>query len=175
MILAAGAFFMKKSDSLRLTLPNDISFFPIALACVREAAKKFGFVGEVLNQIELGLEEAVTNVIDNASDLEEASTFDIVCERTPVGIKIVIKEKGMPFDPSRLPTYNPEGLAEGGPTAGLGVFLMKEVMNEVSFHNLGPEGKETRLVKYLPGKNIEAYLSPQEIEPMAIQTETPPV
>ena len=31
-------------------------------------------------------------------------------------------------------------------------------MNKVSFHNLGPEGKETRLVKYLPKKNIEDYL-----------------
>lgn len=132
------------SDTLKLTLPNAIPYLPLAQSFVRETAAHFGFEGASLSQIELAVEEAVANVMQHGYDAEESQSFDIICEQLPGGIRIIIHEMGMPFDPSRIPEYRP------GETAGMGIFLMKAVMDDCSFHNLGPLGKETHLIKYLP-------------------------
>jgi serine/threonine-protein kinase RsbW len=112
---------------------------------VREVAAHFGFQGASLSQIELAVEEAVANVMQHGYDAEESQAFDIICERLPGGIRVIIHEMGMPFDPTRIPEYRP------GESAGMGVLLMKAMMDDCSFHNLGPLGKETHLIKYLPG------------------------
>jgi len=150
---------------LKLTIPNDLSYIPIARLCVSEAARKFGFPQESLFKIELALEEAASNVVQHAFEVSEDNTFDIICERIPSGMRIIIKEKGIPFDPARIPHYHPAPDIEGMSTKGLGVFLIKEIMDEVSFHNLGPEGKETHLIKYLPGKKIQEICPPSELLP----------
>ncbi len=131
--------------TLKLTLPNEMPYLGLAQSFVREAAIRFGFGGASLSEIEVAVEEGVTNVMKHGYDAEESRSFDILCERLPDGIRIIIHETGMPFDPSRIPEYQP------GESAGMGVFLMKTMMNDCSFHNLGPLGQETHLIKYLPG------------------------
>jgi len=155
---------MKNKEFLKLTLPNNLSYVSIAQLCARELARKIGFSGDDLYKIELAVDEAATNVIQHAFEADENSTFDIIFERIPLGIKINIKEQGIPFDPSQLPKFDPHSLAAGEASKGLGIFLMKEAMDEVSFHNLGPDGKETYLIKYLHNKNIEDYFPSIEQE-----------
>ena len=151
-------------DSLKLTIPNDLSYLDISLNFIRETALKFGFSQPQLGQLELAGEEAIANVIKHAFEKGEHSTFDIICERTPLGIKVVIKDKGIPFDPTLLTLYDPAKVSAENRTAGMGVFLMKQAVDMVSFVNLGIGGKETRLIKYLPHKNIEEYFPGQKLE-----------
>jgi serine/threonine-protein kinase RsbW len=153
-----------RSDTLKLTLPNEMPYLPLAQSFVREVAAHFGFQSASLSQIELAVEEAVANVMQHGYDAEESRTFDIICEHLPGGIRVIIHEMGMPFDPSHIPEYHP------GEPAGMGVFLMKAMMDDCSFHNLGPMGKETHLIKYLPGPAGEAGApaAPPAVEPAVI-------
>jgi serine/threonine-protein kinase RsbW len=153
---------LQKNDSLKLTIPGKLSYFPIARLFVQETAVMFGFEGNDLYKIVLAMEEAVTNVMKHAFVDDEQDTIDIICEQVPLGMKIVIREKGIPFDPEQLPEYKPAADLDSVSTSGMGIFLMRESMDEVAFHNLGMEGKETHLVKYLPAKNIEEYLTAEE-------------
>jgi serine/threonine-protein kinase RsbW len=117
---------------------------------VRETAKKIGFTGNPLNHIDLAIEESVSNVMKHTFDAEENRTFDIICENIGIGIKIIIKEMGLPFDPSNVKKYKLSDNIEEASASGLGLFLLDKVMDEYSFHNLGIEGKETHFIKYLP-------------------------
>ncbi len=148
---------------LKLTIPNDIAYLPIAQKCVRETSSMFGFAGEDIYKIELALEEGVTNIIEHAFESSEDNTFDIICEKIPLGMKIILKEKGIPYDPKQVPEFNPAPDIDHGKTTGLGTFLLKRSVDEVSFHNLGNEGRETHLIKYLPVKNITDYFSASEL------------
>jgi len=150
-------------ESMKLVLPNDMSYLRIAQLTVREVARKFGFQGDHLLKIELAIEEAVTNVIEHAFETGEKGTYEIICERIPLGIRIIIKEKGIPFDPARHRAYDPAKDLDDAATTGLGLFLMKEAMDELSFHNLGAEGKETHLVKYLYDKSIDKLCQPSDL------------
>jgi anti-sigma regulatory factor (Ser/Thr protein kinase) len=154
---------MKKNDVIRLSLPSDLSYLSLAQMVIRETALKIGFTGDDLYQIDLAAEEAISNVMVHAFAGQELGNFDLICERAPLGMKITIREKGLPFDPGQIPDYHPAENIDQMSASGMGVFLMKEFMNEVYFRNLGMEGKETNLVKYLPAKSIESYLSAEEL------------
>ncbi len=153
---------MSAREFTKLTLPNEISYLNIAQSHVRLAAEKFGFQPPELGQIELAVEEAVSNVIKHAYDASEQNSFDIICERVSLGMKIIIKDRGIPFDAGLLPQYDPRQVSTDK-MPGLGMFLMKNVMDLVSFVNLGADGKETHLSKYLPQKNIMEQFSGQEL------------
>ncbi|MCX5796690.1 MAG: ATP-binding protein [Elusimicrobia bacterium] len=154
---------MARLDSLKLTIPNDLGYLDLVLAFVRKAAEKFGFQEPALGEIELAAEEAVANVIKHAFEAAEQADFDIIAERAPLGLRLIIKDRGLPFDPSLLKDYDPKQALQKD-TAGLGMHLMKKVMDEVSFVNLGCEGKELHLVKRLPQKSIEEYFPGQKLE-----------
>ncbi|RPI74702.1 MAG: ATP-binding protein [Desulfobacteraceae bacterium] len=164
---------MQKYDTFKMTLPNDASYLPIVQACVRELAKKFGFNPDDIYKIELGLEETFMNVIEHAFEKGEESTFDIICRRIPKGMEIIVKEQGLPFDVNRLPRYTQATDIDQVPTSGLGTYLTKELLDEVSFRNLGSKGKETRLVKYLKSANIAEYETASGIEDEKKAPETP--
>ena len=137
------------STPLQLKLPNDLHYLPIAQAFIRTVAERVGFSGSALGQLESAAEESIANVIKHAFDEEESDTFEILCEQIPRGLRVTIKDKGIPFDPSQAPTYNPASGVEDANFAGLGMFLIRSLVDDCSFVNRGPEGKETVLVKYL--------------------------
>lgn len=150
---------MKRHDAFKMTLPNDGSYLPIVQLCVREVSKKYGFDDDDLYKIELGLEETFMNVIEHAFEKGEDNTFEITCEQIPKGIEIVVKEQGIPFDANRLPCYTPSADIDKASISGLGTYLTREVLDKVSYHNLGAQGKETHLVKYLKRANVAEFLS----------------
>ncbi len=135
------------NGQIKLTLPNEISYLPVAEAVVREAARRCNFDESALIEIEVGVEEAVTNVMKHAYDIEENPTFDIICQPLPNGLQIVLRENGIPFDPKLIPRYRPELADLNSSSAGMGFHLMRAMMDDVQLVNLGSQGKETRLVK----------------------------
>lgn len=145
----------KRPLSFTLTAPCDLAGLPLVQSFVREAANLVGFAREDVSRIELAVEEAVSNVVEHAFlEDDEPGAFDIVCEQVTLGLGIIIREKGIPFDPDRAPVYEQGDDLEQVSARGMGMALMRQTMDEVAFHNLGPDGKETRLVKYLPGKSV---------------------
>jgi serine/threonine-protein kinase RsbW len=162
---------MPYNDRLRLTMPNTLHYFDTAQLFVRETAKKFGFTGKALNEIDLAIEEAVTNVMKHGYDPEENAEFDLMCERIPDGIEIIIKEHGIPFDPAQAPLYKPADDIAEADARGLGLHLLRMTMDDVAFLNLGPEGRETRLIKYLHGNAQQKDAEMQAIEEPRVLTE----
>ena len=156
---------MTMNKPVTLTLPAEMEYLEVAQQCARVVAARQGFDGEAIRKIELGLEEAVSNVVKHAFEGGGENTYELVFERIPLGLRIRLREKGIPFDPGRLPVYDPGRVAEDRESPGLGLHLMKSVLDEVSFHNRGAEGKETHLVKYLPRRNVEDYGGNLVVEP----------
>ena len=88
-----------------LTVPGDRSYVAVAVAYVGEVSRKLGFGEDQRKKIGLAVEQAVANVMEQTFEPGDRQTFEISCERVPVGLQIVIKERGMPFDPSRIPLF----------------------------------------------------------------------
>jgi anti-sigma regulatory factor (Ser/Thr protein kinase) len=146
-----------------LKVPNHKAYVGVARTYVGEVAKKIGFDEEDRLMIQSAVAEAVTTVMEHAFEPDERATLDISCERVPLGLKIIIADQGLPFDPDRLSDTIPGGVSEDA--AGPGISGLKESVEEVEFHNLGPAGKEIVLIKYLNNRSISEYLDACELEP----------
>jgi len=134
-----------------------------------------GFDDRELTLIQLGVEEAVVNVIQHSLGNNQDESFTLICEVNPLDLTFRIREKGVPFDPARIPHYSPENAFED--VAGLGTFLMRASVDVVEYHNLGRAGKETVLVKRLGNRHINKLMghSPLSTDQETRQCTTVPV
>ncbi len=149
---------------IRLEVPNDIRYLPIILGNVSGIADMTGFKKGDISAIELGTEEAVSNVIKHAFNPDEKVYFSVIIQPETLGLRIIIKEKGIPFDSTLIPQYKPEDLSMSEDIKGLGTYLMKQFIDEVKFCNLGKEGKETHLFKYMTTQSIDRLMNQSELE-----------
>lgn len=152
-------------DYSRLTLPNDPSYVEVAAAFVRAVAVRMGFDREDVRSVELATREAVSNVVEHAFEPREQATFEVSCERVTLGLKISVRDKGLPFDSQSAPECVVD--PSTGPGPGCGILAMKEYVDEVSFNNLGSGGKEAVLVKYFKDRDVTQYFEACELGPFA--------
>ncbi|MBP6977830.1 MAG: ATP-binding protein [Bacteroidales bacterium] len=155
---------MKTSDSVTLMVPNELAYFDLAQLYVREMAKKIGFRGNSLNQIDIAVEESVTFVMKHGYDKEESSTIEVICQKLDNGIRIIVKDMGIPFDPHQIARFNITKNIEDMETEGLWIYMLSKVVDDLSFKNLGHLGKEIHMIKYLPQNVLEDTLPPDEAE-----------
>ena len=141
---------MENLESIRMTFPYNINNFDLAQSFVREIAKKIGFSGTSLDQIDIAVEVVVPFIMNQTYDSEESKTFDIICQKIEQGMKILIKDMGMPFDPRTVARFNVTKNIEDMEMEGIGLYLMQKMLDDLEFRNLGHLGKEIMMVKYLP-------------------------
>ena len=83
-------------DFVKMTIPGDMSYLPVCQSCVRAFAKKIGFADKELSDIELSVEEAVSNVIRHAG----AGKVEVAVGVGPGEVALVVTDDGCGFDPA---------------------------------------------------------------------------
>jgi len=148
----------------KLTIPVKLIYLPVIQAFIRENALLTKFSTKDIMFFNIAVEEAVTNVVKHAFLPEEDATFDVLCGITPVEFKVIIQDKGLPFDPDQVEEFNPEKVIDGDEHSGLGFRLMKGSVDKLSFHNKGFGGKEVHLVKYIERKHIDEFVQASDMD-----------
>lgn len=147
-----------------LSIPCDPFYTVLAARYVGGVAGKIGFDVEALEQIETAVELALSTVIRQSCQPDDRPALEISCERVPAGIKVVIRDQGQPLDSSEVACLV-GGAEEDERACPEGPPVVRDLMDEVAFHNLGTRGKETVLVKYLEDRNITSYHEACELVP----------
>ena len=99
--------------------------------------------------LNLALEEAVTNVMLYAYPAETRGKVKIVCRKRKQGdLSFSIIDSGKPFDPTLVKEADITLGVEERPIGGLGIFLVKEIMDQVSYKHVNGKNMLT-LVKSL--------------------------
>jgi anti-sigma regulatory factor (Ser/Thr protein kinase) len=158
---------MNPTTHSELKLPNDLNYLRIARNYVGELASIAGLAQMDADKFVLAADEACTNTIEHAFEPDEKGMFTLHGEITPTTLTLSIQDQGLPFDPTLAPAYlQPDGkdIAEVS-ASGLGLFLIRQVVDELQWINHGREGKELRLVKYRPQKDVTEELPSSEIAP----------
>ncbi len=155
---------MKTIHHSKLSIQNNIESLPEAEVCVNSIAELIGFNSHDNKQIQLALEEALTNIIKHSFAPGQLEDINIDFQQVPLGVKISIRVRGIPFNPALFPVYSKKDLKERYNDRGLGTFLIREVMDEYTYINHGHEGIEVILSKYLPSRSIEDLIMAGETE-----------
>jgi len=163
---------MMENETAKLMLPVNITYLTAIQGFIGELAKTAGLPSKDIDPLLLAVEEATVNVIEHAFLPDENATFEVACEYTPLEFTVKIRDKGLPFDPDQVKAFEPDPDLEDISQPGLGFRLMKESVDKLTFHNLGFEGKEIRLTKFIHQKHIEEYFSPAHLERFEERTTT---
>ena len=125
-------------------------------AFLGECIVRSGYVpAEWQNKITLAVDEAVSNIIEHAYDKEEhgqQGEINIVIEATHERFEIVIIDSGKEFDPDTIPEVDISTHVQAGRKSGLGIFLMRRIMDEVRYTFKEGIKNELRMVKYFRKK-----------------------
>lgn len=146
-----------KCEYSSILIPNDPKYAAAAAIYVSEIARAIGMAAEDLKSLENGVMEAITALLDYSFESAEKGSLEILCERIPEGVKVSLRDKGLPF--------GAEGSSSALPGMAKPILRLKEYMDEIQLNNLGSDGKELVLIKHLKNKNISDYYAACDLEP----------
>ena len=105
--------------------------------------------------VELALAEALNNAVVHGNRMDRCKLVQILCCcESEKGISIVVKDQGQGFDLNTVP--DPTGAENIGSDHGRGIWVMKSVMDEVSFEHGGTEVRMRKRPPRQPGTECES-------------------
>lgn len=116
-----------------LILHNDIQQIPQLAEFVEAVADAAQLDVSLTMGINLALEEAVSNVIMYAYPKGSDGLVDIEAIIRKDELEFIISDTGTPFDPTAAPEADISLDVEDRPIGGLGIFLVKNIMDEVKY------------------------------------------
>ncbi len=132
--------YTKQQQEVRLckaiTLPNDVQTVPQLSAFVDEVCEALAFDMSVTMQMNLALEEAVVNVMNYAYPAGTQGDVHIEAQANDVRLKFTIVDDGVPFDPTAKEEIDTTLSAEERPIGGLGIFLVREMMDSINYERV---------------------------------------
>ena len=145
----------KETLNESITLPNDIETIPELNAFVDDVCERVGFDMPTTASINLALEEAVVNVMNYAYPATLQGTIEIRAIANDIRIKFIISDNGIPFDPTTRADADITLSAEERPIGGLGIHLVRQIMDSVNYERIG-EMNVLTLRKSLVNNNLES-------------------
>ncbi len=116
-----------------ITLQNDVQQVPQLAAFVEEVAEGIGLNPSTAMSLNLAMEEAVVNVMNYAYPAGTQGDIDITACKTNGTLTFTITDSGTPFDPTAKSDPDITLAAEDRPIGGLGIMLVRQLMDEVLY------------------------------------------
>jgi serine/threonine-protein kinase RsbW len=122
---------------------------PVAIDCVSRVAQSAGFDQSALYEIQLAVDEVCANVVQHAYEGTEPGDMEITCLLEDQRLTIRVRDWGWGFDPDEVEVPDIEAPLEERTLGGLGLFIVRTVMDRVAF-TLDPDlGNELTMSKRL--------------------------
>ena len=132
--------FLAQVDSIKqerhLILHNDIQQIPQLADFMETISNEKQLSQNDTMSLNLALEEAVTNIILYAYPKGADGLVDIEAVLREHSIEFIITDSGVPFDPTTVPEIDVTLPAEERSIGGLGIYLVRQIMDSVHYQRL---------------------------------------
>jgi serine/threonine-protein kinase RsbW len=112
---------------------------------VEEICEELGLDMELQMNLNLVIEEMVSNVIFYAYPQEKTEEIELTAESDGKELTFVLSDKGMEFDPTKKEDADPNVNPMDRDIGGMGIYIVKNIMNQVTYQRL--EGKNLLTMK----------------------------
>lgn len=137
-----------KKKKYEMRIPSQADNLEIIREFVSRVAGKVGFSEDDVNKIELAVDEACTNVIRHAYEKDSKKPIDIVIKIDYEKLTVIITDQGKGFNPRRVRVPNMKEYLAEMRVGGLGIYLMKTLMDQVDFDMQPGRRNRVCMVKY---------------------------
>ena len=132
-------------DSIQLQIPSLSENIRIIESFIDNAKEKYSLDDDIYGNIMIAVTESVNNAIIHGNGNDSGKNVSIRLKLEDKLLKFTVEDEGPGFNYDDLPDPTaPENLDKIG---GRGIFLMKNLCDEVAFQE---EGRRVELTFYLP-------------------------
>jgi len=117
---------------------------------MKAVTARIGIGNKQSRNLRLAVEEAVTNVMNYAYPIGQEGKVMIEVKSNQHSIKIVISDEGVAFDPTEVGTTDVTLSAEDRPIGGLGILLVREMVDSVNYERTNGKNILTLRMNILP-------------------------
>ena len=132
-----------------LTVPSQTAKLKRVRRFVASAARRFGFSVDEAGKIALGVDEACTNIIKHAYNSASDKEIKLSIVMDDGKFEVLITDRGKPFDPDAVKLPEMKDYLAHYRHGGLGMYLMKSLMDKVEYRIRPGLKNQVSLVKYL--------------------------
>jgi serine/threonine-protein kinase RsbW len=137
----------------KLRIPSQTDNLELIRVFISKVAQKVGFDEDDVNKIELASDEACTNVMKHAySKDEKDKALDILIKIDFQKFTVVVTDHGKGFDPYTFKLPNMKEYLAELKVGGLGIYLMRTLMDEVNYDINPGVSNKVKMVKYFIDK-----------------------
>jgi len=133
------------AEKIEIKIPGRPKFLKIIRSAVNHVCERIGFSQDEVNNITLAVDEACSNIIKHAycgsTDDFIETTINIYDDR----LEVLLRDFGKKANPKKIKPRELDDVRPGG----LGVHLIKSVMDVVNYDNNVEKGNLLQLVKYI--------------------------
>lgn len=114
------------------------------LARALETGESWKAEGHLIIQ---AVDEAVANIIEHGYSGQPGYPIEIEIEVTPREVTVRLRDFALPFDPTHAADFRISGHIRGGATRGLGVFMIRRLVDDVRYVRPADGGNQLILIK----------------------------
>jgi serine/threonine-protein kinase RsbW len=130
-----------------VTFPARFEFLDEIREFVADIAREGGFTEKEIYSLQLAADEAASNIIEHAYAGVSNADFDVSCDMYGDTLTITMHDSGRPFDPSKVKKPDLKADLSDRQIGGLGVYLMRKLMDEVHYKSNSKTGNLLTMTK----------------------------
>jgi len=121
------------NDQFELTLVNQRSEVARLLDRLEAFARQHGLAPRVLHDVQLALEEHLTNILVHGYDDEGEHSIRVHVQLNAADLRIEVADDGRPFNPLEQPAPDLTKPIAERPVGGLGIHMMQKSLNGTTY------------------------------------------
>ena len=131
----------------KTTFPAKFEYLDEIRDLVARVAREGGFTEREIYSLQLAADEAASNIIEHAYEGISDANLDVTCDMRGEVMVISMRDSGAPFDPSKVKQPNLRADLSDRQIGGLGVYLMRKIMDEVRYESNAKTGNLLTMTK----------------------------
>jgi serine/threonine-protein kinase RsbW len=131
------------NDFIKLTIPCKPEYVGTVRLTVSSVANRIGFDIDAIEDMKIAVSEACTNIISH-SNLNPEDFYNVICTTSDDKIEITIEDEGSGFDIIQYHEPDEDEMSE----SGLGLYIIRALMDEVNVESEVGNGTRYRMIKY---------------------------
>jgi serine/threonine-protein kinase RsbW len=137
-----------RDPHITIQMRSQARFLSAARSMIANVAQRLGFNEVRCGQVSLAVDEALCNIINHGYAKRDDGMIWLhlhVLEEDRTGLKVVIEDEAKQVDPVQIKSRDLDDIRPGG----LGVYIIREIMDEVRYEKRNHKGMRLTLVKWL--------------------------
>jgi len=119
--------------TVNVSMPADVNLLAALRGFMTAVLREHGYGQDLVNDLELAADEAVTNVVEHAYQYDTRKTvfLELIMEKKQVSVRV--KDQGKAFNPTQAEPVNLDQHIAERRTGGLGVHLVQTLTDSVDY------------------------------------------